>query len=77
MSHYAREDDIAFLELAEFDGARAYGEDYDWGLIVRERETDQVIGLEIWRASERLPGELLAALPEPKGEEVVVERQPV
>jgi hypothetical protein len=76
MSHYAREDDIASLELEGFDGRRAYGEDHEWGLILRDRETRRVVALEIWRASERLPAELLEALPEPEGEEVVVERQP-
>jgi hypothetical protein len=73
MSHYAREDDIASLELEGFDGRRAYGEDHDWGLLLRDRETGQVMGLELWRASEHLPSELLEALPEPEGEEILIE----
>lgn len=76
MSHYAREDDIASLELVGFDGRHAYGEDHEWGLILRDRETDRVVALEVWRASEHLPAELLDALPEPEGQEMVVERQP-
>lgn len=74
MSHYDRDVDIASLDLAGFDGRRAYGEDHEWGLILRDRETDRVVGLELWRASERLPGELLDALPGPGGEDVVIER---
>ena len=77
MSHYAREDDIASLELEEFDGRRVYGVDHEWGLILRDRDTDRVVGLEVWRASERLPAELLEALPQPEADEIVVERQPV
>lgn len=76
MSHYARADDIASLELEGFDGRRVYGEDHEWGLILRDRTTDRVVGLEVWRASQRLPAEFLEALPEPEGEEIVVERQP-
>lgn len=75
MSHYDRETDIAALDLEGFDGQRTYGEDHDWGLILRDRESNEVVGLEFWRASERLPAALLDALPEPKGEGIVVERQ--
>lgn len=75
MSHYAREDDIASLKFEGFDGRHAYGEDHEWGLILRDRQTDRVVALEIWRASERLPTELLQALPEPQGQEIAVERQ--
>jgi uncharacterized protein YuzE len=77
MSHYAREDDIASLELEGFDGRRVYGVDHEWGLILRDRDTDRVVGLEVWRASERLPAELLEALPQPEADELVVERQSV
>lgn len=36
---------------------------YDWGLIERDRDSGQVVGLEFWGASKLLPRELLDALP--------------
>jgi uncharacterized protein YuzE len=71
MSHYAREDDIAAIELEGFGGQTAVGEDHDWGLVLRDRESGRTLGFEIWQASQRLPAELLAALPEPTVDEVV------
>jgi uncharacterized protein YuzE len=75
VSHYDREADIAAFDLEGFDGQRAYGEDHDWGLILRDADSNEVIGLEFWRASERFPAALLDALPQPKGEGTAVERQ--
>lgn len=76
MSRYDREADIAFLDLEPFDGRQTVGEDFAWGLIIRDRESGRVVGLEFWRASVRLPTELLAALPEPKAKGVTVARKP-
>ncbi len=77
MSHYDRESDIAALNLKGFDGGRVFGEDHDWGLLLRDRVTQEVVGVEFWRASERLPVQLLDALPEPAARDrVVIERQP-
>lgn len=73
MSHYARVEDIASLELEGYDGRRVYGEDHEWGLLLRDRETDRLLAVELWRASDHLPSELLEALPEPEGGEIVVE----
>ena len=72
MSHYARQDDIAWLRLEGFDGGRVYGENHEWGLVERERGTGRVVAVEFWEASRRLPKELLDALPPPRGDEVVV-----
>lgn len=72
MSHYDREVDIAWLVLEGFDGQRAYGEGHPWGLIERDRETGQIVAVEFWRASERLPKELIEALPEPRGTGAVI-----
>jgi hypothetical protein len=47
------------------------------GLILRDRNTDGVEGLEVWRASERLPTEFLETLPQPEAGEIVIERQSV
>jgi len=73
MSHYDPEVDIAWLVLQGFDGQRAYGEQHPWGLIERDRETDQIVAVEFWGASEQLPKELLAALPAPRSTGAVIE----
>lgn len=75
MSHYDRDADIAALNLEGFDGTRAVGEDHEWGLVLRDRESNRVVGIELWRASERLPADLLEALPEPRPAGSQVERQ--
>ncbi|MBA3422319.1 MAG: DUF2283 domain-containing protein [Thermoleophilaceae bacterium] len=75
MSHYDRDADIAWLVLQGFDGQRAYSEPQEWGLLDRDRETGSLVAVEFWRASERLPKELLEALPEPEAEGVVVTRE--
>ncbi len=74
MSHYDRNADIAWLLLEGFDAQHTYGEDHPWGLIERDRESGDLVGVELWRASERLPRQLLDALPEPEGSSIVVER---
>lgn len=76
MSHYDRQADIAWLLLEGYDGRRAYGEDHQWGLVERDRETGQVVAFEVWQASQHLPRELLDALPQPEGRGVIVERTP-
>lgn len=77
MSHYDRESDIAALNLKGFDGDQVFGEDHDWGLLLRDRVTQEVVGIELWRASDRLPVQLLDALPELAARDrVVIERQP-
>jgi len=74
-AHYDREADIAwFLFVERGKGAIDHSDDAEWGLVDRDSEGN-IIGLEYWRASERLPAALLDALPEPKAEGVVVERQ--
>jgi uncharacterized protein YuzE len=75
MSHYDREADIAALDLPAAEGTRAVGEEHEWGLVLRDRESKRVVGFEIWKASERLPAELLEALPEPRPAGPPVERQ--
>ena len=76
MSHYDRGADIAALNLKGFDGSQVFGEDHDWGLLLRDRKTQEVVGIELWRASDRLPAQLLDALPEPVARDQVVIRAP-
>lgn len=74
--HYDRDADIAWLRFEGWDKERVRVEEADQGLIERDRESGQVIGLEFWEARKRLPAELLDALPSPPAREVVIERQP-
>jgi len=61
-AHYDPEVDIA---LIVFEGGSALSEEHEWGLIDRDPDDDHLMGFEIWEASERLPAELIAALPSP------------
>ena len=73
--HYDRAADIAWIRLEGWDKDRVRVEQADAGLIERDRDSGRVMGLEFWNAHERLPQELLDALPSPPAREVVVERQ--
>ncbi|HEY3828738.1 MAG TPA: hypothetical protein VGL57_06030 [Solirubrobacteraceae bacterium] len=42
-------------------------EEVEWGLIDHDSVTDEVVAVEIWRASKRLPRAILDALPGPGG----------
>ena len=59
-AHYDPEVDIAMLS---FEKGRAVSEEYDWGLIDRDPDDGHLVGFVIWDASERLPTEMVAALP--------------
>lgn len=74
--HYDRAADVAWLRLEGWEPGRVRVDEKPWGLLERDRETGRVLGLEFWGASQRLPAELLDALPAPPAREVVVERQP-
>lgn len=63
MTYYDREADIVYFEVQNADAARSV--EHVWGLIDVGGD-GQVVGLEYWDASERLPEELLGALPAPK-----------
>jgi len=45
------------------------------GLILRDRNSNEIVGVEFWRASEQLPAAVLEALPEPQSGGTVIERQ--
>lgn len=61
-AHYDPEVDIALLS---FERGRAVSEEHDWGLIDRHPDDGHLMGFEIWEASQRLPDELVKALPAP------------
>lgn len=61
--HYDEAADIAWLRFEGFDPETVVSEEVDFGL--RELVDGRVVGLEYWKASERLPAELLRLLPRP------------
>lgn len=63
---YDREADIVWFRFPAFNGRSARTEQADWGLRDIDRSTGETVGLEFWRASSRLPDELLEQLPAPK-----------
>jgi uncharacterized protein YuzE len=63
--HYDEQADIAWLRFEEYDPTTVVSEEVDFGLRELDPSSQQVVGLEYWRASERLPAELLRMLPSP------------
>jgi uncharacterized protein YuzE len=74
--HYDRAADIAWLRLEGWDKDRVATESTPTGLVERDRDTGRIVGLEYWKASERLPRDLLEALPAPPARNVTIEHQP-
>jgi uncharacterized protein YuzE len=64
-AHYDRDANIAWLRTEPFDGATVRSEEAEHGLVDRDPEGN-VVGVEIWGASERLPAALLELLPPPR-----------
>jgi uncharacterized protein YuzE len=62
-AYYDREADIAWLPTGESEDA--VSEELEWGLVDHDSATDEVVAIEVWCASKRLPAEVLAALPAP------------
>jgi uncharacterized protein YuzE len=62
-AYYDREADIAWLPTG--DSTDVVSEEVDWGLIDHDSTTDEVVAIEVWSASKRLPPEVLATLPAP------------
>jgi uncharacterized protein YuzE len=75
MSHYDRDADIAWLELAGFDGRRVHVRETEWGLVETDSETGAFVAIEFWHASSGLPNELLEALPAPAAPPEEIETQ--
>lgn len=62
-SYYDPEADIAWLPTGA--SKRVVSEEVEWGLIDRDEDTDEIVAVEIWAASKRLPQAILDALPRP------------
>ena len=62
-AYYDREADIAWLPTGKAE--RVVSEEVEWGLIDHDATTDEIVAVEIWAASRRLPQAVLDALPRP------------
>ena len=62
-SYYDPEADIAWLPTGA--STRVVSEEVEWGLIDHDATTDEIVAVEIWGASKRLPQAVLDALPRP------------
>ena len=62
-AYYDRDADIAWLPTGYSEDV--VSEEVGWGLIDHDAATDQVVALEVWDASKRLPQAVLDALPTP------------
>lgn len=73
-SYYTPDGDIAYLRVARHEG-RVRSQREPWGVGDYD-ESGALVGVELWAASERLPQDLLAALPRVEGHGAPIERQP-
>jgi uncharacterized protein YuzE len=62
-AYYDPEADIAWLPTGA--SQRVVSEEVEWGLIDHDAATDEVVAVEIWAASKRVPQAILDALPRP------------
>jgi len=62
VTYYDRDSDIAYFEISAAHIERS--DELSWGLLDVDA-AGNVVGAECWRASQRLPRELLEALPAP------------
>lgn len=66
--HYDKKADIAWLRLDGYDASSAVAEEMPWGLREVDEASGEVVALELWKASERLPADFLEMLPPPQVE---------
>jgi uncharacterized protein YuzE len=62
-AYYDPEADIAWLPTGRSEDV--VSEEVEWGLIDHDAATDDIVAVEIWAASKRLPQAILDALPRP------------
>jgi uncharacterized protein YuzE len=66
--HYDAEADIAWVRFEGYDPSTAVAEDTASGLRELDPNTGQIVGLELWEASSKLPADFLRMLPPPQVE---------
>jgi uncharacterized protein YuzE len=63
--HYDVEADIAWLRFEGYNPATVIAEETEFGLRELDPADRRLVGLEYWRASDRLPADFLRMLPAP------------
>jgi uncharacterized protein YuzE len=66
--HYDAEVDIAWVRFDGYDSSTVVAEETDVGLREIDPSTGEIVGLEFWEASSRLPADFLRMLPPPQVE---------
>ena len=66
--HYDAEADIACIRFERYHPNTAVAEEVDGDLRELDPATGDIVGLEFWNASQRLPADLLRMLPPPQVE---------
>jgi uncharacterized protein YuzE len=66
--HYDAEADIAWVRFENYDPSNAVAEETDVGLRELDPSTGEIVGLEFWEASRKLPADFLRMLPPPQVE---------
>jgi uncharacterized protein YuzE len=66
--HYDADADIAWVRFEGHDASTTVGEESDSGLRELDPVMGEIVGLEFWQASRRLPAEFLRMLPPPQVE---------
>jgi uncharacterized protein YuzE len=66
--HYDAEADIAWVRFENYDPSNAVAEETDIGLRELGPSTGEIVGLEFWEASRKLPADFLRMLPPPQVE---------
>ena len=66
--HYDTEADIAWVRFENYDPSTAVAEETDSGLRELDPSTGEIVGLEFWEASHKLPADFLRMLPPPQVE---------
>jgi uncharacterized protein YuzE len=66
--HYDTDADIAWVRFENYDPTTAVAEETETGLRELDPGTGEIVGLEFWQASRRLPPDFLRMLPPPQVE---------
>ena len=66
--HYDPEADIAWVRFEDYDPSTAVAEESDAGLRELDPNSGEIVGLEFWEASRKLPADFLRMLPPPEVE---------
>jgi uncharacterized protein YuzE len=66
--HYDADADIAWVRFEGYDPNTAVAEETDACLRELDPSTGEIVGLEFWEASDKLPADFLRMLPPPQVE---------